>query len=49
MVPLAGITLNEMPAQAVAVISEITGVGNTVTVTVNDAPLPQMLVFGITV
>ncbi len=44
-----GVTLKITPLQVVLVIGVITGVGLTVTVTVNAAPAPQLSIVGVTV
>ncbi len=48
LVPLVGLTVNDIPLQVTDVIALITAVGFTVTVTVNTDPV-QLPVIGVTV
>ena len=48
-VPFTGVTVKVSPLQIEAVLAVITGLGFTVTVKVNVAPVQFKLVFGVTV
>ena len=49
MVPFTGVTLKITPPQAVAVIGDTVASALRVTTTLNEAPLPQLTVVGVTV